>query len=182
MNPTYSPEELAQEWKVSTMTIYKLLSKGVLPHFRVGRHYRIPADYLDAYMRQTGNLDRFARVASHPRIKIPKAADTFVKLVKKESDAARKNIISITLFGSCARGTETNESDIDVLIIVRKLDRRVQAWVADLSDRAMAAGDYSEFLSVMRMSEAHWRQQKKLATPLYKTVSQEGIVLWPKSS
>lgn len=180
MIPTYSPEELAQEWKVSTMTIYKLLSKGVLPHFRVGRHYRIPADYLDAYMRQTGNLDRFAPVSSHPRIEIPKAADVFVKLVQKESDAARKNIISITLFGSCARGTETDESDIDVLIMVRKLDRRVQAWVADLSDRAMAAGDYSEFLSVMRMSEAHWEEHQKMNTSLYKSIVQEGITLWPK--
>lgn len=182
MNPTYSPEELAQEWKVSTMTIYKLLSKGMLPHFRVGRHYRIPADYLDAYMRKTGNLEQFARVALRPHAEIPQAAESFVHLIQHAPQEARENVMAAILFGSHARGTIHGDSDIDILLIVHTLDRNVQEWVAQLSDQAMAKGNYSEFLSVMRMSESHWHQQKKWATPLYKSVSREGITLWPKST
>lgn len=182
MNPAYSPEELAKEWKVSTMTIYKLLSKGVLPHFRVGRHYRIPADYLDAYMRKTGNLDQFAPVAGLPRVEIPRAAEDFVQLVKQSPAELLQNVVTITLFGSYARGTPHGDSDIDVLLIVRTLNRKVQEWVATLSDQAMSQGNYSELLSVMRMSESHWKTQRTLATPLYRAVTGEGVTLWPKST
>jgi excisionase family DNA binding protein len=57
--------EVADQLRVSTMTIYRLIRRGELPAVRVGRNYRVRADELDAYLRaqvvdpSTVDLDEF---------------------------------------------------------------------------------------------------------------------------
>ncbi|WP_370315958.1 helix-turn-helix domain-containing protein [Roseivivax marinus] len=45
----YTPDSLAERWRVSAETVRQLCRRGVLAHFRVGRMYRIPADAVDEY-------------------------------------------------------------------------------------------------------------------------------------
>lgn len=42
--------EVADQLRVSTMTIYRLIRRGELPAVRVGRNYRVRAEDLDAYL------------------------------------------------------------------------------------------------------------------------------------
>ncbi len=42
--------EVADELRVSTMTVYRLVKAGELPAFRIGKNYRIKRDDLDAYL------------------------------------------------------------------------------------------------------------------------------------
>lgn len=42
--------EVADQLRVSTMTIYRLIRSGELPAVRVGRNYRVRADELAAYL------------------------------------------------------------------------------------------------------------------------------------
>lgn len=42
--------EVADQLRVSTMTIYRLIRSGELPAVRVGRNYRVRASDLDAYL------------------------------------------------------------------------------------------------------------------------------------
>lgn len=42
--------EVADQLRVSTMTIYRLIRRGELPAVRVGRNYRVRAADLDAYL------------------------------------------------------------------------------------------------------------------------------------
>ena len=42
--------EVADQLRVSTMTIYRLIRSGELPAVRVGRNYRVRAGDLDAYL------------------------------------------------------------------------------------------------------------------------------------
>jgi excisionase family DNA binding protein len=42
--------EVADQLRVSTMTIYRLIRSGELPAVRVGRNYRVRARDLDAYL------------------------------------------------------------------------------------------------------------------------------------
>jgi excisionase family DNA binding protein len=44
-------QEVADQLRVSTMTIYRLIRRGELPAVRVGRNYRVLAGELDAYLR-----------------------------------------------------------------------------------------------------------------------------------
>ncbi len=42
--------EVAEQLRVSTMTIYRLIRSGELPAVRVGRNYRVRAEDLTAYL------------------------------------------------------------------------------------------------------------------------------------
>jgi excisionase family DNA binding protein len=43
--------EVADQLRVSTMTIYRLIRRGELPAVRVGRNYRVRERELEAYLR-----------------------------------------------------------------------------------------------------------------------------------
>lgn len=42
--------EVAEQLRVSTMTIYRLIRRGELPAVRVGRNYRVRASDLESYL------------------------------------------------------------------------------------------------------------------------------------
>lgn len=42
--------EVAEQMRVSRMTVYRLVHGGDLPAVRVGRSFRVPQDALDAYL------------------------------------------------------------------------------------------------------------------------------------
>lgn len=44
--------EVADQLRVSTMTIYRLIRSGELPAVRVGRNYRVRQSDLDVYLEQ----------------------------------------------------------------------------------------------------------------------------------
>ncbi len=177
MSIIYTPEELAKLWKVSTMTIYKLIGQNKIPHFRVGRSYRIPEEELKVYTQREGNLLSF--VKNGPP-QIPAVATHFLDLLKKEPKAKQKNVLEVRLFGSYARGEATKDSDVDLLMILEKYDLSEDRWTASLSDLAMEKVDYDDLLSVLRMSKEHWEDHRRLKTPLYEEIEKDGILLWPE--
>lgn len=44
--------EVADQLRVSTMTVYRLIRRGELPAVRVGRNYRVRLDDLEAFLEQ----------------------------------------------------------------------------------------------------------------------------------
>jgi putative molybdopterin biosynthesis protein len=52
-NISYTSEEIAGLLKVSKLTVYDLIKKGVLPSYRVGKQMRVEASDLEAYKERT---------------------------------------------------------------------------------------------------------------------------------
>lgn len=82
------------------------------------------------------------------------------------------NIIKIILFGSVARGDDTEESDIDILIITTNSD--------ELTDEINSAAvdiilEKDEFISPHVMSEEHYN--KTIDYPFLTNVLKEGVLL-----
>ena len=46
MTDFYTPQELADRWKVSSRTVVRMTEAGDLPHIKVGKKIRIPAHAL----------------------------------------------------------------------------------------------------------------------------------------
>lgn len=44
--------EVADQLRVSTMTVYRLIRRGELPAVRVGRNYRVRGEDLEAYLAE----------------------------------------------------------------------------------------------------------------------------------
>ena len=89
------------------------------------------------------------------------------------ADAIRSDdIVKIILFGSVARGDDTEESDIDILIITTNSD--------ELSDEINSAAvdiilEKDEFISPHVMSEEHFN--KTIDYPFLTNVLKEGVVI-----
>lgn len=85
---------------------------------------------------------------------------------------------TVVLYGSAARGTQTEESDIDIMIIIdanndelRRYDDKLNDVSTDLSLK------YFKVLSIVDVSYREYEDWRNLS-PFYKNVSEEGIVLY----
>lgn len=85
-------------------------------------------------------------------------------------------LVQIILYGSVARGTNQEDSDIDVALLVRD---ELDADMADhLSDFIVDMNlKYDKGFSVIDINAERFSAWKN-DLPFYRQVSQEGIVLW----
>ena len=87
-------------------------------------------------------------------------------------------ILSITLFGSKARGDADAESDIDLLVLVDTEDHefRSELWRI-ASDISL---EYNVVLSVRVFAQARWSEAERMRLPLYRAIVADGIPLPPE--
>ena len=98
------------------------------------------------------------------------------ELVQGLTDIWGNNISMIILYGSVARGDATEESDVDIAIVVRsQMDdatkKRFLCWAADMDIR------YERVFSIVDIQESNMKKWEDVL-PFYQNVKKEGIVLW----
>ena len=98
------------------------------------------------------------------------------ELIRGLTDIFQNNISMIILYGSVARNEATDESDVDVAIIVKdQMDKDTKSrfvnWVADMDIR------YERVFSIVDIEESNMRKWEKVL-PFYQNIRREGIVLW----
>ena len=86
------------------------------------------------------------------------------------------SITSIILYGSVARGTQTEESDIDISVLVGSYTKEMHEQMTDLVvDLEL---EYDKVLSVLLIDYDKFTEWENVM-PFYKNVKKEGIVLGP---
>ncbi len=98
------------------------------------------------------------------------------ELVQGLTEIFQKNISMIILYGSAARNEATDESDIDIAIIMknpmdRETKRRFVSWTADMDIC------YERVFSIVDIQESNLEKWKN-TLPFYRNVCKEGIILW----
>lgn len=88
----------------------------------------------------------------------------------------QNNISMIILYGSMARNEATNESDIDIAIIIKnemdnQIKKRFIRWAADMDMR------YEKVFSIVDIQEDNMKKWESVL-PFYQNIRKEGIVLW----
>jgi predicted nucleotidyltransferase len=78
------------------------------------------------------------------------------------------NLLSLRLFGSRARGEATEESDLDVLVVVRKKDRALCRRIVEESLEVDLA--YETNLAPTILSADEYQQNQEYGTPFYRNV------------
>ncbi|MBI3291568.1 MAG: nucleotidyltransferase domain-containing protein [Elusimicrobia bacterium] len=94
-------------------------------------------------------------------------------------DTFRKEALSITLFGSVARGQEVTSSDVDVLLLVEPpakttLLHRTAQYSSDFMQR------YGIRLSPVVFTPREARMQAKRSGRLFKNILRDGVDLLPR--
>lgn len=85
------------------------------------------------------------------------------------------DLVMIKLFGSKARGDSRQESDIDVLVIVKNLTKNNKHWIIDLAYELSLK--YKLAVSPRIYSEQIWKYYLSLPLSFTYTVEKEGIKL-----
>lgn len=85
-------------------------------------------------------------------------------------------INSVILYGSTARGTRTNDSDIDVAVLLRSgATKEMRGQMLDLVvDLELACGKVLSVICIDYGKFSEWKD----TLPFYKNIREEGIVLW----
>ena len=98
------------------------------------------------------------------------------ELVRGLTEVFQRNLSAIILYGSIARGEATNESDIDIAIIIKdKIDNQTKrqfiSWAAEMDLR------YERVFSIVDIQEENMTKWERIL-PFYRNIRREGIVLW----
>ena len=84
---------------------------------------------------------------------------------------------AVILYGSVARGTATEESDIDIMVLIDGTAQELRAFEDQLSDVSTDISiKYFKVFSIIDISYQEYMQWMN-TLPFYKNVSQEGVVL-----
>lgn len=79
------------------------------------------------------------------------------------------------LYGSVAKGTHTEESDIDLAVIVKKYTEDMHDQMIDfIVDLEL---EYNKVLSVLLIDYDNFKEWENVL-PFYKNVKKDGIMLW----
>jgi len=100
------------------------------------------------------------------------AVQTFVRSVNERFP---QMIARVVLFGSKARGDSQAESDIDVLVIVRREDWRLSNAISTLAARISL--EKSVLLGPIVIGQERWERMEREKFSLVRNVIRDGFVL-----
>lgn len=85
---------------------------------------------------------------------------------------------TIVLYGSVARGTQTDDSDIDIMVLIDGNNDELRQYDDKLNDVSTDFSlKYLKVLSVVDISYQEYEDWRNLS-PFYKNVSEEGVILY----
>ncbi len=101
--------------------------------------------------------------------------DVFGKMIPEFQNIFGNVLEQIILFGSTAKGTQTDESDVDIAVIVRQYTKTMHDKMIEFTvDLEL---EYNKVLSVLLIDYDNFKEWEHIL-PFYKNVKKDGITLW----
>ncbi len=177
MSDYYSVSEYSSLTGKDPGNIRRMLIKGLLNGEKIGNQWVIPKG--TAYPKdrrvKSGQYLGWRKIT-----KIRRSNPTLIRSIKKmcnEIGGLYGDVLDgIVLYGSYARGDETDESDLDIALILK--GEETAAMHDAMTDIVV---DYElmqeKTLSVITIEQHHFNEWKE-HLPFYANIAKEGIVLW----
>ena len=100
---------------------------------------------------------------------------TYLKILRKKY---QDKILQVVLFGSAARGEADEESDIDILVVLKNGNNKLKDEISMASFEPIL--DNNVILSPIVMDRRTFEWHKRYKDPLYNSIKRDGIDLWRK--
>lgn len=104
------------------------------------------------------------------------------KILQEMSELLRlvygEQLKAVILYGSVARGTQTEDSDVDIMVLVDGTDKELREYEEKLSD--VSTDLALKYLMVFSIIDVKYQEYMMWRTisPFYKNVDQEGVVVY----
>lgn len=92
----------------------------------------------------------------------------FAKILKEKLGS-----VDIILYGSRARGENTMDSDVDICVIVEKLDKETRNNVFNIAWEV--SFEEEKVIVPLIFGRKEWEDSPILESPIYKNIQKEGI-------
>ena len=109
------------------------------------------------------------------RVSIENNRKMFDRVVDGVREIYGDSLDKIILYGSVARGTNTEESDVDIAVITNDMSEEKEDMLTDLS--ADLSLDYDVLTSIISIEKSNFEEWKDYS-PFFINVMKEGIILW----
>lgn len=90
----------------------------------------------------------------------------------------KDKISQVVLFGSFAKGEYDEESDIDILVVLKNGDNKLRDEISMAAFEIILS--YNIILSPIVIDKKTFVWHKKFKDPLYNSIKRDGIDLWTK--
>lgn len=112
-----------------------------------------------------------------------KVKDENLKKILQEIAELLRNVYgerlrAVILYGSVARGTQTKDSDVDIMVLIEGTDEELRRYEEKLGD---VSTDLSlKYLRVFSIIDVKYQEYMEWRTisPFYKNVDKEGVVVY----
>jgi predicted nucleotidyltransferase len=172
-----SVTEYAKLHRKDPGNIRRLLASGRIPGEKVGKQWIIPsgAVYPEDKREKSGRYHNWRkRIGIQNNKKI--LMDNISEMISSLSVIYGSLMYKAILYGSYARGEETNESDVDIaILLLDKPNRETTKKMVDCVASYELKCD--KVLSVIDINYDKFNKWKDVL-PFYKNILKEGIVLW----
>lgn len=99
------------------------------------------------------------------------------ELKNRLTDDLSKHLKKLVLFGSRARGEETDDSDMDILAIVDEKNLEIEKRLEEIAYQVMWDNDFKPIISLKVLAESHFLNALNKGYSFYRHIDKEGITV-----
>lgn len=112
------------------------------------------------------------------RLQDEKLKKILMELAEMLQEVYRDKLKAVILYGSVARGTAIDDSDVDIMVLVDGTDQELRAFEDRLSDVSTDISiKYFKVFSIIDVRYQEYMDWMQVS-PFYRNVSKEGVVLY----
>ena len=101
--------------------------------------------------------------------------EVLVRIAGQLKEVYRERIMAIYAFGSRARGDYTEESDFDVLVVVKDRDTSIEKKIINIfvEEETMSGLNFTPVIK----DSGSFEHEREFNTPFYQNIQKEGLLI-----
>ena len=109
------------------------------------------------------------------------------EFLQRLREAEGDNLLQVILFGSVARGDDSEDSDIDVFILLKNYDKTgaekvmIKERILNIASAVEELNDHQVYISPLINSEETYLKNKR-SSLVYYNIADEGVLLYDKGA